>query len=374
MSWVATAVVGGAVIGAVGSGMAADKQSEAIEQSTDASLVANRESLDFQNKWLETNRSDIKAAIDQGLISLTDGYNMAMSYLAPFQGGTTPNYNVVGSTTSAPPVSLTDSQAIAYLTDPNNKDLMDYFDANAGNLGMSAVQYAKYHWETFGHKENRLVPGLVTSNAAGTTTGTTTNNAAGNVTYGNPTIDSNLATIQNLLSDPSAIMQRPSTQFAMAQGNEALQTAFSRTSGGGLSGPAIQAATEFGQNLASQSLDAEINRLWPMVNFGYNTALTKANLTTNYAANMANTRVGGATGIANVTGNAVSGISGTLQNQGIINSNAAINQGNVTTGLISNLSNTGSQFLNYAALNPSLFSSVKTTSSYGGGYPGASSR
>jgi hypothetical protein len=188
---------------------------------------------------------------------------------------------------------------------------------------------------------------------------------------------------RGLLEDPSSLAERPSYQFQFDQGIEAMQGAFSRGSGGGLSGRGIQSAQEFGQNLASTALDAELNRLFPFINTAVqaraNTANLEvgrgtglANLRTNRAANlanmqagrgsaMANLTLGGATGQANVSGQYAPGIAAGIQQQGTIQANQAIQGANVQTGLYSNLANVGTQFMNTAATNPGLFSSPAST-------------
>jgi hypothetical protein len=123
---------------------------------------------------------------------------------------------------------------------------------------------------------------------------------------------------RGLLEDPSSLAERPSYQFQFDQGIEAMQGAFSRGSGGGLSGRGIQSAQEFGQNLASTALDAELNRLFPFINTAVqaraNTAnlevgrgTDRANLQTGRATSLSNLEVGRGTGLANLrTGRATS--------------------------------------------------------------------
>ena len=190
---------------------------------------------------------------------------------------------------------------------------------------------------------------------------------------------------QGLLEDPSSIMTRPTTVAQMNAGTEALQAAFSRTSGGGLSGPAIKAATEFGQNLAAQSLDAELNRLFPLIQIGANASGQIANLQTGLGQAKANIRTAAAANDAQLTSNVANSIQNSITNAanaassyqtqlGQINAAAATTQANIGTNLLSNISNVGSQVLNYAAVNPNLFTSYQPTSYYGTGYAGASSR
>ena len=165
-------------------------------------------------------------------------------------------------------------------------------------------------------------------------------------------------TARNLLQDPSAIMDRPSTQFQYDQGIEALQAAFSRTSGGGLSGQGVRAAQQFGQNLASTALDAELNRLFPFINSSIQARGNIANFEASRGSALANLRLGGAAGSAQVSGQFVPGIAAGVQQQGNIAANALIQGANVQTGLYSNLANIGTGALNSLATQPQLFSTT----------------
>jgi hypothetical protein len=164
-----------------------------------------------------------------------------------------------------------------------------------------------------------------------------------------------------LLADPSSLADRPSYQFQLEQGTEALQGAFSRGSGGGLSGRGVQAAQEFGQNLASTALDAELNRLFPFINTAVQARSNISQLQASQGSAKANLRLGGATGQANVSGQYAPGIAAGIQSQGNIAANQAILGANVQTGLMSNLANVGTQFMNTAAANPGLFSTPAST-------------
>jgi len=148
------------------------------------------------------------------------------------------------------------------------------------------------------------------------------------------------------MNDPDLVMNRPGVKFQYEQGLDALKSGFSRTSGGGLSGPMIKAAQEYGQGFASNALDAELNRLSPYLNL-----LTgKANAT-------ANLRVGGATGTAGITGTAANNISNLTLQGGENAAAAAIRQGNINTNYISGATNQIQDLLTLAALRPELFRS-----------------
>jgi hypothetical protein len=166
---------------------------------------------------------------------------------------------------------------------------------------------------------------------------------------------------RGLLADPSSLAERPSYQFQFGQGTEALQGAFSRGSGGGLSGRGVQAAQQFGQNLASTALDQELQRLFPFINTAVQARGNISQLEASRGSAIANLRLGGATGQANVSGQYAPGIAAGMQNQGLIQANQAIQGANVQTGLLSNLANVGTQFMNTAATNPGLFSTPAST-------------
>ena len=164
-------------------------------------------------------------------------------------------------------------------------------------------------------------------------------------------------TARQLLRDPSAIMDRPSTQFQYGQGIDALQSAFSRTSGGGVSGPAMKGAVEYGQNFASMALDAELNRLFPFINTAIGARSNVANLYQGLGTSKANLRVGGITRTAGIAGQQIPSIAQGIANQGNIAASGMINQANIRTGLYSNLAGMGTNMAMLYATNPGLFSS-----------------
>lgn len=70
MSVVAAAVVGSAVVGAVGASKAAKAQSKASANATDAQLLANRENIEFQQAVFDQTREDNAPWRDIGSQSL----------------------------------------------------------------------------------------------------------------------------------------------------------------------------------------------------------------------------------------------------------------------------------------------------------------
>jgi hypothetical protein len=168
-----------------------------------------------------------------------------------------------------------------------------------------------------------------------------------------------LGAIQNyasLLQDPNAIFDRPGVQFQFDQGVEAMQAGFSKTAGGGVSGPSLKAATEYGQNYASLALDDELRRLEPLMNIETAARTRISNLEADRGRMEANLRLGGAAGLSNATGAAAPGMAATITNSGNAQAGKYINQANANTALMSNLAG-GAQDLAYMyAFNPGLFS------------------
>jgi hypothetical protein len=255
MSWVATAVIGGAVIGGVASNIAADKQAGALAGAADSQAQATLMSTQMQLEFLRENRADVAEAVEAGLIDLDSGFNFAIAQLEPF----------------------------------------------AGTQELNAAR--------------------------------------------------------GLLQDPSSLAERGSYKFALDQGTEAMQGAFSRTSGGGLSGRGIKESQRFGQNLASSALDAELNRLFPFFNLSAQANQNIGQFEAIRGSAKANLRLGGSTGQATVSGQYAPGIAAGIQNQGNIAANSLIQGSNLQTGLYSNLANAGTGMLNSLAINPNLFSS-----------------
>lgn len=254
MSWLAAAVVGGAVVGGVASTMAAGKQSSAIEAGAQSQAAATMQSTQMQLDYLRETDENIAAAVEQGLIDLDTGFNMAIQQLQPMTG-------------------------------------MEEYNAARG-----------------------------------------------------------------LLQDPSSVMDRPSVQWQYDQGIDAMQSAFSVSSGGGISGQGLAAAQKYGQNLASTALDAELNRLFPFINISNQARSQIAGVEAGRGQMAANLRVGGATKTAQITGQAIPGIAQGIQSQGDIAAAAGINQANVYANNMSNMANLGSGALNYFATNQNLFS------------------
>jgi hypothetical protein len=76
-----------------------------------------------------------------------------------------------------------------------------------------------------------------------------------------------LASLQDLMRNPSQIEQTPGYQFRLAEGQRAVESS-SAARGLGLSGATLKALTRYGSNLASQEYGAEYSRRAGMANYG----------------------------------------------------------------------------------------------------------
>lgn len=156
----------------------------------------------------------------------------------------------------------------------------------------------------------------------------------------------------DLVKNPESVMDRPGIRFQYNQGIDALQSSFSRTSGGGLSGRMIKAAEEYGQNFASAALDAELARLNPLIANQTNIS----NLYSSEGTAKANLRVGGAGQVAGVTGQMVPSIAAGIQAQGNAAASGVINKANAWTNFASNISDIASDSaMAYAMFKSGLF-------------------
>jgi hypothetical protein len=174
---------------------------------------------------------------------------------------------------------------------------------------------------------------------------------------------------RSVLHDPSQIRKLPGYNFQYSQGLDSLNAAISKTTGGGISGPQLKAAQEYGQNFATQSLNSYLNTLMPFINIGVGAKRDIANLNISLAQGKGNLRMGGATGTANATipmvNNIASGInqtganvaSGIMRGADITASNY-INQANVANNLISSLTGNVNSMATLYALRPDLFAST----------------
>lgn len=155
----------------------------------------------------------------------------------------------------------------------------------------------------------------------------------------------------SILNDPSSVLNTPTNKYQFQQGVEALQAAFSKSSGGGPSGNAFKAAMEYGQNFASTLIDQELARLEPTLNARSNIASLYSSLGTGKS----NLRIGGATGSAQITGSAAPSIASTIMSSGNANAAGTINAANAWTGTINSITDNVSNLAALYAIKPSLF-------------------
>ena len=146
---------------------------------------------------------------------------------------------------------------------------------------------------------------------------------------------------RSLLDDPSSVMDDPGVKFQQEQGIEALQAAFSRTGGGGLSGSGVKAAEEFGQGLASTSLNQALARLMPLISRSDTAKTNVANLATNQGNAKANLRAGAAAKTANLTGQMAPAVAGFTAGAANAQAGGQVGGANAAIGLLQNLANTG---------------------------------
>ena len=148
---------------------------------------------------------------------------------------------------------------------------------------------------------------------------------------------------RGLLQDPSSLMDRPGVRFQQEEGNRALQAAYSRASGGGVSGPAIEAAQQYGQNFAAQTLDQELNRLFPFISMSAQAREGMGNLEAQQAIAASNLRMGGATQATNLAAQSAQNVAQSMQQKGNYAAQQATARTNAQSGLYTSLGEIGSQ-------------------------------
>jgi hypothetical protein len=273
------------------SAKAAAAQSAGLTRSAEITSEAQKESMEMQLKYLRETRADIAKAVDEGLIDLETGYGLAVDSIQ------------AGYPISVEQLETGYGKAIEGL---HRGSRISTYDLETG-YGEAAESLQEKYGDTIGDLETGYGEAIEQLQPL---TGLEEYNAA-----------------RQLLRDPNAIMERPSTQFQFGQGVEALQSAYSRTSGGGASGQSMKAAVEYGQNFASMALDAELNRLFPFANTaieargnianlqqGLGTA--RANVTQNLGTNLANLYQGLGTGKAGISQNEWTNVANLLQGLG----------------------------------------------------------
>lgn len=245
-----TAILGAALIGAAGSLYSGSQQSKAINKASGQSTSGMLAATEMQLKFLREMRADIAKAVEEGLLDLDEGFNMAIKSLGP------------------------------------------KYDAVAEYI--------------------------------------------------------------NLLKDPSKVMTRPGVQFQYNQGINALQTGYSKVSGGGLSGDIIASAQEYGQNFAAMALDKELARLTPLIQ----TQMNRASLYSQEGMAKSNLRVGGTTGTWNLATPMINSAAQGMMAASNTQAQATLGQANTATNTMGSITGTISDLASLYALRPDLFSTM----------------
>lgn len=91
--------------------------------------------------------------------------------------------------------------------------------------------------------------------------------------------------VQNLLRDPSSILEDPAYQFALEQGQETITGA--KAAGGTLqSGATLKDLTRFGQGLATSTYQQQIQNQMGLATLGAQSATQGAQITSNISGNI----------------------------------------------------------------------------------------
>lgn len=146
------------------------------------------------------------------------------------------------------------------------------------------------------------------------------------------------------LRNPSQIMDLPGVQFQYEQGETALENMLSKTTGGGVSGAGMKAATRYGQNFAATQIDQALSRLFPFINLESTARGNLVNLATGRGQTLSDLRMRGAGGQSAAIGQAGANVAN-IQNV------AGQNLANVVGGQYSNIANVATSGIeNYATL------------------------
>ena len=111
----------------------------------------------------------------------------------------------------------------------------------------------------------------------------------------------------------------PQLQREFERGEQAIQGAFSRVSGGGVSSRALEVASQFGQDFAARRLNEELARLAPFINLSTGARENVAELETLRGRSLANLGIRGAESRASLGRDIATGITnlGTIRAEGI---------------------------------------------------------
>jgi hypothetical protein len=145
----------------------------------------------------------------------------------------------------------------------------------------------------------------------------------------------------------------PSETREFNRGIEAMQAGFSTTSGGGVSSRALENAQIFGQDFAAKRLDAQLNRLIPLINIAVGAQTRRADIAAGEGVQEANLRFSGAQALSGLGSSPIAQAASDIGN---IQANQITQQQNVQTDLLSNLTGIGSNVADLFIQNPNLFS------------------
>lgn len=158
----------------------------------------------------------------------------------------------------------------------SNPDLMTDFQKVSGKFGGDPASYGQYHWNTYGQNE----PGRILPTTGGT--------------QGTPEIDANTAALQGF----DTFRNSTGYQFRLGEGMNALNSQYAGA-GAIKSGAAMRAATEYGQNFASNEFGNYLTALGNQQGVGLSAGSALAGVGQNYANSMASINDARATGIGN---------------------------------------------------------------------------
>lgn len=250
MSWVAAAVVGGAVIGGVASNQSAKKAANASKSGAETSAST-------QLQMYDQSRTDLMPWLRTG--------QGALKKLAELNG-------VEYNTTAGPDYSEANFDPVAYLE--ANPDV-----ASGWYTGDKSVYD---HYRMYGQSEGR--PFTFISPPSGQSSGT-----------GQP--------------DYSGFYNSPDYKFALEQGQKSANASLAARGLSG-SGRALKELTRFGQGLASQQLNTYRNSLAALAGVGQTAGTNIAGIGTNTGANVGQAYQNAADARASgyiASGNAISG-------------------------------------------------------------------
>jgi len=155
-----------------------------------------------------------------------------------------------------------------------------------------------------------------------------------------------LETAAGLREDPSKVFDLPGVQFQFDESVRDIQNAFSRTSGGGVSGNQLRETQRFGQEFQGQQVNQALSNLKPFIDLSTQARQNLADLEAGRGTATSNLRLGGATGTAGITGTAGQNIAATTIAGGKSAATDVINKANVDIGrqqLLADVANQATQ-------------------------------